>query len=1089
MLRLGLPVGTRPALAFALGIALLWPSRPAAAQNDHAHPAAGASARKVLQLEPPAVFDRLTTDNGLPQSDVAAMAQDRTGFVWLGTQSGLARYDGHEMKVYLPKSGDPTSVSGSTITALATDAKGRVWVGTDEHGVSLYDPRTDHFQQFSLGKKGDQRSANGAGGVVAMLVDHKDRTWLATGEGVLALYHPQTKTFERFTRAPFDAPIAALAVDKAGNLWLGSDNGLIRFNPDTHSTHVYKGTDQANLFNVHITAVTVDSHGDVWVGTHSRGLLRLDPSSGAVTAYRAHGRTGLSSNAVTSILEARSGSLWVGTRGGLDRLDRKRNRFVAFHHVPGQPRSLGGEQVQSLFQDRGGVIWVGTLSDGASTFQEARLKFGYYATDVPILCFRDEPGGVLWAGSYYGIYEINRNTQRVTVYQTIGDPDAGGLDLRSTRILAIYKDKTGPLWLGSDAGLIRFDPHSGSYKIYRANPDDPHALHSEWVLDIWKGPQGDLWLATGGGGLERFNPSTETFAAFTSSDRRGLTSDFIYALYPDPTSKNILWLGTAKGGLDRFDLRTEKATSYTSDPKHPNRLSNDDVTSVYRAGDNLWVGTYGGGLDHIDLRTNKVKAFTTANSTISNDDVYGVLPDSAGKLWLSTNGGGLLRFDPKTGAFTRYGPRDGVQASEFAEGSFWRSPYTGELFFGGIHGLNAFFPKQLKPSSFKLPVVITKLRLFNRHLSLSTPVWTDPKLNLAYNDSFELDFAALGFADPKGHRFAYKLEGFDDNWIKTNRRFATYSKLSGGNYTFRVRASNGHGVWNEKGVALHIHVRPAPWKTWWAYAAYALALFGIVFAFVRRSRQKVAGLERDARLAAAEKDLELTGAVQTAFLPKMNELNDTRLRLVGFYRPASACGGDWWWYDRPSEGTYSVLVGDVTGHGPGPAMVTAAVATAVHVQTGGGAQPMNAILESLNREVQHVGGGHYHMTMVAIQLDEKTGNYVAFSAGAPPILKLSGDRVSSVPLRGTPLGSDDFVCGVAKGQLLRGERLLLYTDGIPELMMKNGKQLGMRRFSKFYQQAGQMDLREATAFITEQSDLLRAGPQDDDWTLAMIEWH
>jgi hypothetical protein len=416
---------------------------------------------------------------------------------------------------------------------------------------------------------------------------------------------------------------------------------------------------------------------------------------------------------------------------------------------------------------------------------------------------------------------------------------------------------------------------------------------------------------------------------------------------------------------------------------------------------------------------------------------------------------------------------------------------SGELFFGGVNGFNAFFPKDIVRDTYVPPIALTGLKLFTDEMKLDRPIWTLPALEVSYADSFELQFASLAFAAPNKNRYAYKLEGFDDEFVETDRPFATYTKLSGGNYTLRVRASNQHGVWNEEGIELKVSVKPPFWRTWPAFLVYIGLLAIAIYLLFRAQRARVREAQREGRLAVVERDLALTGAVQSGFLPEYNEIDNARIHLFGFYRAADTCSGDWWWHETLGNGRHIILVGDVTGHGPGPAMVTAAVATAFRVMAAEGLYDIKHSLNMLNQVVLHVAKGKYHMTMAALEFDETTGQWALHNAGAPPILTLDRNGKHRVHFSaGTPLGSDaTFETGHVEGRLEPGERILIYTDGIPEITLPNGSVFGIRKFAQLYERTRTKDLKEAATTIIAEADQTSNGePQADDWTFTMIEW-
>ena len=1040
----------------------------------------------------PVDLDRLGYSDGLPQGNVQAMVQDQLGFMWLGTQDGLARYDGSRMRVYRPLDNDPTSISSGFVTSLVLDASGKLWVGTDNKGVNVYDPSTDKFTRYMHSAAAGSLSSEG---VNAILRDRKDRVWFAMTGGGLNRFDPAKGTFIEHTTAPLDnINVTSLDDDEAGNLWLGTaESGLLRWNPDDGKLTKYT---TEGLAGAPIRAVVVATKGAVWVGSEREGLYTIEPKTGAIVRHRHDPADpeSITADHITAMFEDRNGGIWIGTNNGLNRTDGS-SRFVRYNHDPNNPTSLIYPWLSSIYQDRGGVIWVGAAARGLSKFSPARHAFGHHRTRTDTAnSFLEDADGTLWVGTYHGgLYKYERKARRVTTYYTLGAPDAeGSIRLKSAWISDLHRDRKGMLWIATrEAGLISFDTKTETYRQFRANPEDAASLPNDEIWDIWEDANGALWLATWGGGLVRYDLKTGTVSDFTVEDDVGLTSNHLYRLYPDPKESKILWIGTAKGGLVRFDTSAGTATSFRHKDEDLASLSSDDVLTMHReASGAIWVGTYGGGLNRLDPATGKAQRFTSNTSNLTSDVVLGILADDDGKLWLSTNGGGLLQLDPASGKFLAFDSSDGVQDTEFGQGSFMRAR-SGELFFGGVGGFNAFFPRSIKLDSYVPPIALTGFKLFNEEVKLESPIWTAPPIEVSYADSFEIQFAALDYAAPKKSRFAYKLEGFDDDFVETDRPFATYTKLAGGNYVLRVRASNQHGVWNEQGIALDLSVEPPFWRTWPAFCVY-LALIVIAIAlFYRWQRGRVRQAEREGRLAVVERDLALTGAVQSGFLPEYNETRSDNVHIYGFYRAADTCSGDWWWHESMGDGRQIVLVGDVTGHGPGPAMVTAAVATAFRVLVGNGLNDIRVALDVLNQVVLHVAKGKYHMTMAALELDERTGQWVLHNAGAPPILTLDHNGKHKVHFSaGCPLGTDAaFETGRIEGRLGPNERILIYTDGITEIALPNGSVLGIRRFGQLYERTRTQELKDAAASIVHEADLVQSNePQMDDWTFTMIEW-
>ena len=638
--------------------------------------------------------------------------------------------------------------------------------------------------------------------------------------------------------------------------------------------------------------------------------------------------------------------------------------------------------------------------------------------------------------------------------------------------------------------MIFFNPETGDYKQYLHEEDQLEGLTSNDIQDIKEGADGSIWVATFGGGLNRFFPKSGAFMEFVTEadDVSSLSSNHLHVLEFDRSDPNALWIGTARGGLNRLNVTNERFVRYSLVPEGGDAREYDTVFAMHQQEDGvLWLGTDGGGLVALDPSNDQKRYFSRAEG-IDHPSIYGILPGAANDLWLSTNGGGLVRFEPEGPKAETFTKADGLPYDVFNQHGYLKTK-DGDLVFTAGNGFFRFDPEKVAPDAFKPPVVLTSFKIFNKEVGLGAPIWSNPSIDLDYTDSvISFEFAGLSFAAPEKNRYMYKMDGLHD-WIETNRRFVTYSNLEGGDYVFRVKAANHQGVWGEAEAALSITMAPPPWRTWWAYVIYGLLVLGIIWVYLRYQARKVEALEQAHRLQTVESELELTGAVQTGFLPKEPEFYDHNFGLVGFYRPADRAGGDWWWYEMKND-VLTVLIGDVTGHGPGPAMVTAAAATAYRIQSDLGVT-MEQRLNVLHREVKRSSAGEYHMTMSAIEIDARTGRFIFHSAGGLPILRLRpGSRGRLLPCPGTPLGSDRFSLGVLEGQIEKGERFLIYTDGIPEIPLPSGRLLGMRRFSMIVEKTLSTRLAKAVEHVVYSGDELRGEtPQDDDWTFAMIEWY
>jgi diguanylate cyclase (GGDEF)-like protein len=799
----------------------------------------------------PIRFDRLSLEQGLSQSSVMKIHQDRAGYVWLATEDGLNRYDGVSFKVYRHDPSDPASLPASYVWDLKEDADGNLWIATIR-GLAKWERKSDRMV----------REEKLTGRYLRALELTKDNAlWVGTRDTGLLRLDLASGQLTSFANDPARADslsndrIYALLADKAGRLWVGTDGGLNLLDASGRSfvRFVPRADDRRSLSDVEIRAIAEDGAGSIWVGTVKGGLNRLDPKNRAFERfqYDANVPSSLANDQVRAVLSDADGRLWVGTGRGLDLFDADHRSFAHYRHDPSDPGSLADDAVMSLAQDRGGVMWVGTRNQGAHKWRPLSWQFGHVAPDVQnpkglgsrnILAFSEDRSGRLFIGTYdAGMYVMDRGTGEMTRFRR--DP-RNPRSIGSDRVGALHhRRRTGELWIGTDAGLERFDAATDTFKHYRSDPKNPESLSANGITSMLEDSDGRLWLGTFGGGLERFDPETERFVhhRHDPKDPESLSADRVSSLAETPSGG--LWVGTWDRGLNFLDKRSGKFQRFRHRPSDAASLPEDSILTLYLdAAGSLWVGTHL-GLSQLSPDGRSFKTYSTKNG-LSSDVIYGIRGDRQGRLWLSTTNG-LSCFDPRLGVFTNYGVSDGLQAAEFNFGAHSQSP-SGELFFGGINGFNAFMPDRLRQAAVVPPVVLTSVTV--GHRPIAGPPDQAKQIRLGYRDNvLAFDFAALDFSAPQRNRFAYKLEGFDSEWIPlAGRRGVTYTNLRPGGYTFKLRAANSDGRWNEEGLAVGVDVAAAPWATGWAYSGYLLFSVGCVLGLVRMQRRKY---EREAEYA------------------------------------------------------------------------------------------------------------------------------------------------------------------------------------------------------------------------------------------------
>jgi signal transduction histidine kinase/DNA-binding response OmpR family regulator/streptogramin lyase len=476
---------------------------------------------------------------------------------------------------------------------------------------------------------------------------------------------------------------------------------------------------------------------------------------------------------------------------------------------------------------------VGTQGGGVSIHHPGKAKFLTMTKELEtsnslsskfVMSIYQDSSKILWIGTEGGgLNRLNRKTNRFTHYF---HDDSNPEGISSNHVRAICEDRVKRLWLGTDgAGLNRLDKERKIFIRYRHDPQVASSLSHDTIRYLYRDRSGDLWVATYGGGLDRYNHQNDGFDHFQNkdTDADSISNNYTYTLFED--TKGFLWVGTDGGGLNRLNRATGSFTRYINKQNDPYSLSNNHVMAIYqdRSG-SLWIGTYGGGLNLFDDKSNHFSHFREKDG-LSNNAIYGILEDQAGHLWLSTNNG-ISRFNISSRTFRNYTVDDGLQSNEFNGGAFFKS-IDGELFFGGIQGLNHFYPEQIKDNTHIPPIVITDFLLYNKRVPigpaedgrilLEKPVCLTDTIKLTHKDQvFSIEFAALDFVAPEKNQYTYKMDGLDDTWNRVgHRRFVTYTTLPPKTYQFHVKGSNNDGIWNQEGTTLTIVITPPFWQTLW----------------------------------------------------------------------------------------------------------------------------------------------------------------------------------------------------------------------------------------------------------------------------------
>ena len=816
----------------------------------------------------PIRFENISTDQGLSQSTVNAIIQDRQGFLWFATEAGLNQYDGYRFTVYQHDPDNPRSLSSNVVLSSFEDRDGRLWVGT-QAGLDRLDQPVGAFIHYPKDLTGSENFSGTAVSVINQ--DQSGTLWVGTDGGGLTALDLTTNRVTRYRhhqenpQSLSNDTVNSIYISPEGELWIGTDSGLDKFNAKTGSFDHYLQASMGlpTADNIPVRATYEDDQGMMWIGTQG-GLIQWDRNANRFVLYQydLNNPGSLSDNSVKSIYEDSQGILWVGTLRGLNQFDRIQNRFIRYIHDPNNPYSLSSDYIRSIFEDRSGVLWVGTSFGGLSKHARSTQKFDLYTnqpglpnqlSDNNIWSVYQDKSRNLWIGTFFsGLNKLDLNSGAVTIYQNDpSDPNS----LSNNEIRAIIQDRNGSLWIGTEnGGLNRFDPATGTFLHYQHNADDPTSLSSNHVFSIIEDRLGRLWIGTEAGGLNRFDPASGTFIHYQhdANNPLSLSDDNVRAIYEDYLGN--LWIGTEQGGLDLWDNQDNGFKIYRHDPGNPSSLSSDWVLSILEdINGNLWFGTLG-GLDRYDRATKSFIHYTEKNG-LPDNTIYGILADADGNLWLSTNKG-LSKFNPNARTFRNYDISDGLQGDQFNPGAYFQSQ-NGEMFFGGVKGFNSFFPRQVMDNPIPPPMVITAFKKYNQ--TVSTDLKNNETIQLPYNENFiSFEFAALDYNAPQKNQYAYQLQGIDKDWIyaETNRD-ANYTNLSPGDYTFRVKASNNDGIWNEQPTTIRIHITPPFWETWWFIGIVGLAVAGSAIGSYRLRVRAIEAANRELTQRVEQRTHEL----------------------------------------------------------------------------------------------------------------------------------------------------------------------------------------------------------------------------------------
>lgn len=802
-------------------------------------------------------FEHVMTESGVSVAETNAIVQDRQGFIWIGGSNGLARYNGHSFDVFLHNPKDPGSLSNNFVWDLLVDSRGQLWIATT-NGLNRFVPESQTFERY-LNRVNDTASLI-SNDVYTLMEDSDGKLWVGTRQG-LDKFDPANNSFQHFRHNPDDTSslsdnsITALYQDTRGAIWVGTQRGLNLFNSRNQTFSLFRYDEDSVFYDpsLSIRALVEDAEHNLWVGTDA-GLYRFNQKSGGVGRFKNDptDSSSLSDNRVWKLLVDSKQQLWVATdHGGLNLYQGAEAGFQRYRHDPYDSASLASDQVREIFEDSAGDYWVALFPSGVDYADHTASVFTVYHHDPEnpasinhdaILSVAEGPDRKIWVGTEGGLNLFDPHYGEFQHFRHQLDDEKS---LGANAVLAIARDQQGRYWFGTwSGGLNLYLPETGTFKRFMPDPANSNSISSAYVWSLLGDSKGRLWIGTEAGDLDLYDPATDTFTHFTPDlkNPRALSGGFMRTILED--SEGVIWIATLQG-LNRYNEADQTFTRYQYQQNDSTSIPHNSVATLFEdVSGRLWVGTESGLALMTDREKGRFKTYTTDHG-LPNDSIMGLQEDAQGLLWINTLGG-LSRFDPATEHFTNYNRLNGLAGNIMNRPAIHFSE-SGEMYVGSTKGLTRFQPDEVRGNSLVPPMVFTAFRIFNQEVAvgpgslLEKNIQYMDRLVLDYEKSmFSIHFAALSYRNAAANQYAYRLQGFDDQWISAGRNHsATYTNLNPGDYVFTVKGSNNNGVWNEAGRSIRITVLPPPWRTWWAYAIYLFIALGLVYAFVRSQRRKV----------------------------------------------------------------------------------------------------------------------------------------------------------------------------------------------------------------------------------------------------------
>jgi signal transduction histidine kinase/ligand-binding sensor domain-containing protein/DNA-binding response OmpR family regulator len=763
-------------------------------------------------------FQQISLKEGLSNSSVFDILQDKQGCLWLATGNGLDKYDGYKFTTYIHKRDDQNSLQDNTLWSLHTNDENKLWIGTSK-GLTLFDKSSGTFSNFPYGKKGNKMAVN-------KIIELNNKILvLATNLGLF-----EFKLSKGYKKLNFHANASVSTLLKLDDktILVGTSNGLYIYYPENNTFSLTdKLFDKKNI-NVLLRHNCISDY--IWVGTEGNGLILFDIKNQSVIQKLSenNGVNHITSNFVRSLCYDNQNNLWIGTFYGLNILNQTTGKNNQYFHTDNYEGEISQSSIRSMLMDNQNGIWCGTYYGGLSYYHPSKSQFQHYyhKTGIPGLndnilsVIKEDHLGNIWIGTNeHGINILNPQTEKFTCIFSTGTDK---MSMPANSVKAILEDADKNFWIGTNGTGLYY--YNTSKKHFERISFSQNQTANSRIYSLLKDPDTEtLWVGTFSG-LYLYNTQSKKISEFRVNGGSPLEDYQILSLFRD--SKKFIWIGT-NYGFFRYNTKTGFFDSNTGE--------NLNLSLVYSFHEDqkqrVWIGTKD-GLFCYNLAQNAIdKSFQQA--AFPPYSIFSIEEDSKQNLWMGSSAG-LLTFNTKTQKLKTYTREDGVQSNQFSPYSSFKSR-TGKMYFGGINGLTSFVPEQIIENNYSPVPIIDKLTIFNKTilpndetdiLKKDIQLTREIKLKPNYN-IFGLNFVVTNYISHTNNLFSYKLDGFDNEWHKTEKTFISYSNLNPGHYTFHLKSENNNGIASKGETTLKIEILPYWYQTWWAKM-----LFFALFVFV-----------------------------------------------------------------------------------------------------------------------------------------------------------------------------------------------------------------------------------------------------------------